>query len=215
MSRNSGSLRKPRTYETTLATQAVTNEPSLLVQTAEIRDEVDDLSNRAVVLHDGQQVSTLNSRASEVSQEDAADILATLSEDFGFSWPLIADLVGVSTSALRKWRRGGPATPKNRYSLALVVAFCELLRVVNPRITDPSHWLEIPVTPETTLRNGDIFSRGSLAELLDVASGRMTSADMLTSLIPGWRIQFAPSEKFDIVLAPDGLPSIVSKNAGK
>src|ERR1700678_3067776 len=101
------------------------NEPSLLVRTAELRDDVTQLADRATSLHVDQQQSQLIYRTTQLAQSDPRDLLRELSER-GFSWPTLAKLVGVTTAAIRKWRRDSPVTPENRRRLAGVVAFCEL-----------------------------------------------------------------------------------------
>jgi DNA-binding transcriptional regulator YiaG len=206
------SIKRPPHQRTTLATQV--NEPSMLVQTAELRDGASQLADHATSLHADQQQTELAHRTTQQTQADPADVLRALSLDHGFSWPTLAKMVGVTTAAVRKWRRNGAVTAENRRRLAGVLAFCDFLEQVSPMISDPALWFDTPVLTETTLTHSDLYSRGLHAELLDIASQRSDPTAVLDAAEPGWRTHYAPDPNFEVVSAGDGIPSIVPRGTG-
>lgn len=181
----------------------------LRAHTAELRDRADQLSADAQVLHSEVQGADLDRWAMRLAQSDPADLLDVVSGDLGMSWNVLAQVVGVSPTAVRKWRRGQPMTPENRRRLALVVAFCEALREINPRITDASLWLETPLHAATTLTGADLLAAGHAEGLLDVAAERISPATALAEFDQAWRETYPADYRFRVVDASDGLPSIV------
>jgi transcriptional regulator with XRE-family HTH domain len=128
----------------------------------------------------------------------------------GMSWSLLARLVGVSATAIRKWRHGTTLmTPENRSRLALVLAFCDVLGELDPRIVDPSLWFETPLTASTTLTPADLFVAGHTDVLLDLAAERTSPPSLLDLVHPEWRQDYPADVHFRVVEAPDGLPSII------
>src|SRR5687767_7602842 len=73
--------------------------------------------------HYESQVEDLDLRAADKARRGVSTLLAELSEGRGLGWNDIAALVGVSVSAIRKWRRGGDASPDSRLELARLCAF--------------------------------------------------------------------------------------------
>jgi hypothetical protein len=186
----------------------------LRAQTAELRDRVDQLSADAKDLHARVQSEDLDRRAMQRAQTHPADLLTAAAEDLGMSWNLLARLMRVSPTAIRKWRRGQPITPDNRRQLALVIAFSEALHEVNPRITDASLWLETRLHRATTLTGADLFAAGRIDALLDVAAERMTATEALDMFDPQWKQHYPADENFGVVVADDGIPSIVPAGGG-
>jgi hypothetical protein len=186
----------------------------LRAQTAELRDRVDQLSADAKDLHARVQSDDLDRRAMQRAQADPADLLTAVAEDLGMSWNLLARLMRVSPTAIRKWRRGQPITPDNRRELALVIAFSEALREVNPRITDASLWLETRLHRATTLTGADLFAAGRIDALLDVAAERMSATEALDIFDPQWKHHYPADDHFSVVVADDGIPSIVPASGG-
>jgi hypothetical protein len=187
----------------------------LRAQTAELRDRADRLSADAKNLHSQVQGEELDRRAMHRAQADPGDLLTAAGEDLGMSWNLLARLVGVTPTAIRKWRRGQPITPDNRRSLAHVIAFSEALSEVNPRITDPALWLETRLHAGTTITGADLFAAGRIDALLDVAAERISATDALEIFDPQWRQRYPSDNQFSVVVAEDGLPSIVPADGGQ
>jgi hypothetical protein len=183
----------------------------LRATTADMRDEATRLSQRAGDLHSQVLRADLDRRAAQLAQGDPADLLATVADDLGMSWTLVADLVGVTPTAVRKWRRGGTVTPENRLRLGHLVAFCEALRELNPRIVDPGLWLETPLAATVTLTPAHLFRAGLAQQLLDFATERLDAQTALSTFDPEWQSKYRVDERFEVVAAPDGVPSIVPR----
>jgi hypothetical protein len=183
----------------------------LRATTAEMRDEATRLSEHAGDLHARVQRADLDRRAAQLAQGDPVDLFATIADDLGMSWALVAELISVTPTAVRKWRRGGTMTPENRLRLGHLVAFCEAIPELNPRITDPALWLETPLAATTTLTPAHLYRAALAQQLLDVASERLDAQTALSSFDPHWQTNYGVDGRFEVVAAPDGLPSIVPR----
>lgn len=181
----------------------------LRARSAEVRDQATTLVSEAEVLHDRVQEFDLDDRASALVQNDPTVLLAALGDERGMPWSLVAKLVGVSPTAVRKWRRGGALTPESRSRVAKLVAFCQVLGEVDPLIDDVALWLQSPViSGSTTITPADLFARGSEVALLNRATKRMTPEQLLDTEVPGWRATSRPDDRHRVVEAPDGVMSI-------
>lgn len=196
-------------HRSTYSEQATALEPSMLVRTAELRDSAVKLTDDVVGFHSSVQMDEVQKGASELSLEDVPDLLSTISYDLGFSWALVAKMLGVTTAAIRKWRKGNVATPANRLALAEIVSFSRFVKKINPRIDDVSLWMSTPISSETTLTAADLFAMGAKSSVLDFASGRLTATQVLDDSVSGWRENYVPDRDFKVVEAPDGMRSIV------
>lgn len=182
----------------------------LRAQTAQVRNEAANLANRADDLHDRVQEFDLDDRAAAFAQNDPPVLLSLLGDEFGMPWSMVADMVGVSPTAVRKWRRGGALTPETRARLARLVAFCQVLPEVEPRITDVVLWLQSPVIAgSTTVTPVDLYARGSDIALLNRASKRLSAEQLLDAEAPNWRETTRPDSRHRVVEAPDGVLAIV------
>lgn len=182
----------------------------LRARSAEARDQAANLASEAQDLHDRVQAFDLDDRAGALAQNDPGDLLATLGDDRGMPWSLVADLVGVSPTAVRKWRRGGALSPDSRARLARLVAFCQILTEIDPLIDDAALWLQSPIIAgATTLVPADLFARGQEIALLNRAAKRTTAEQLLDDVYPDWRTTTRPDDRHRVVEAEDGVMSIV------
>jgi len=175
-----------------------------------MRDRASEVAGQANDLHGRVQRADLDLRATSLQQTEPQDLLDTLAIELGMPWSLVAGLAGVSAAAVRKWRRGGTLTPESRYRLARIVAFCQVTRELNPRIADPVLWLQTPLSIHTTVTAADLYAAGAADGLLDVVAERVEPAQLLDAVLPGWREAHPPDHRHRVVLAPDGVPSIVA-----
>jgi hypothetical protein len=181
----------------------------LRAQTAEIRDEAARLHERAGQLHTSVQAADLDRRAAALAQNNPADLLETLGEDLGMPWSLVAELIGVSPTAIRKWRKGGALTPDSRIRLARLVAFCQVIAELEPRITDPALWLQTQLAAATSLTAKDLYAAGHADQLLDLAAQRASRTEVLDAFSANWRSIYPADDHHRVVIAPDGVPSII------
>jgi hypothetical protein len=182
----------------------------LRARTAEARSRAASLSSRADDLHDRVQEFDLDDRAGALAQNDPTVLLSLLGDELGMPWSVVADLVGVSPTAVRKWRRGGALTPETRARLARLVAFCQILPEVEPRINDVVLWFQSPlISGSTTITPLDLFAQGREVALLNRAAKRITPEQLLDVEIPNWRETTRPDTRHRVVEAPDGVLAIV------
>lgn len=156
--------------------------------------------------HQDGQEQDLRRRTAVKARAGITALLTELAEQRGLAWSTIATVVGVSVSALRKWRRGGAASPDNRRGLAQLAALLDLIEEY--QIDDPASWLEMPLELPAgyRVRPVDLYRDGHIAAILDLASMRETDpARVLDQVRPGWRDQ---RSDWEVVDAPDGFKAI-------
>jgi transcriptional regulator with XRE-family HTH domain len=203
-------IRTPRTLSET-RTEQTRDVQSLIVGTAELRRSTADLHSEASALDESVLQLQVDDRASELAQEEVGDLLSRARADFGLSWEELAGLIGVSSAALRKWRRGEAVSPQNRHALARVLAFCEFLGMRDPRIVNPAQWLAEPFTSDTDLRAADLYCAGFGTQLMSVARGAQSRAALLDQFDPNWRTTHAASTRWQVGEGPEGLPTIAER----
>jgi hypothetical protein len=182
----------------------------LRARTAEARTQAASLASRADDLHDRVQEFDLDDRAGALVQNEPAVLLSVLGDELGMPWSMVADLVGVSPTAVRKWRRGGALTPETRARLARLVAFCQVLPEIEPRINDVVLWFQSPlISGSTTLTPLDLFAQGREVALLNRAAKTVTAEQLLDDEVPNWRETTRPDAQHRVVEAPDGVLAIV------
>lgn len=147
----------------------------------------------------------LRSLTTQLTQEPLLSLLENLS-DLGFSWRSVARLAGVSIPALRKWRRGESASGENRYRVARVVAFCEL---VGERyfIDNIAGWLETPIHSDAPVSGLDLLAEDRFDLALRLAGDQSTDPEqILDEVRPDWRERY--SSEVEVFIASDGLPAL-------
>jgi hypothetical protein len=119
-------------------------------------------------------------------------------------------MIGVTPTAIRKWRRGEQITGLNRQRLALLLAFLELLKSPFP-IPDPASWLDMPLSADATLTPADLYAANRRDLLVDFASRRQGAHAVLDAYDGEWRTRYAVDSRFEVVRAPDGELSLAEK----
>lgn len=194
---------------TELPQMPTTTYDGLAHQAAAVRDEVKVTTEDVEDLHGELQGKVLDGRTTAVAQGEPSDLLDTLAIEWGLSWTLVAQLLGVSQTSVRKWRRGESMTPGNRRTVARLVAFLEMLRDEYPAICDHASWLEMRISEESTLTPADLYAKGRVELLFDLAALRCTPQEVLNAFDPDWHSKYSAESGFEIVKGPDGLPSII------
>ncbi|WP_410785733.1 helix-turn-helix domain-containing protein [Kribbella sp. C-35] len=156
--------------------------------------------------HGAVRESDLADRALEKSKRSVANLLDELAGDRGMGWSDIAEVVGVSVSAVRKWRKGGVASPDSRSKLARIAALLDVLEKKGV-IEDPAAWMEMNFTlePGYFIRPLDLYLEGHVTELIELAEQRQTTAQILDQVRPNWR---QSRSDFEVYLDVDGERSI-------
>jgi transcriptional regulator with XRE-family HTH domain len=171
-----------------------------------LRTEVDMLGGEVQDLHTEVRQHDLADRSLEKSKKSVANLLEELASDRGMGWSDIAEVVGVSVSAVRKWRKGGLASPDSRSKLARIAALLDVLEEKGV-IEDPAAWMEMDFTLDAGyfIRPLDLYLEGHVTELIELAEQRQTTAQVLDQVRPNWR---QSRSDFEVVLDEDGERSI-------
>lgn len=179
---------------------------ALALRAGSLRDETGLLHGDASALHRQVRQLDLKERTAEKIRRSVPELLRELATDRGMAWADIADLVGVSVAAVRKWRTDGGATADNRSRLARLAAFLDALTACG--IADAAQWVEIalPLPEGYTITPIEVYRRGGEQALLDHACGHGEAEGVLDATMPGWRQERASD--FEAYDAPDGHKSL-------
>jgi hypothetical protein len=151
----------------------------------------------------------LDSAKSEHAKASPRDVVGFLGQDLGVGQLTTARAVGVSPTAVRKWRRGEAAKPEHRSRLASFAALSSLLMEVG--LHDPAGWIDIRISDQSTLTPLDLFvgGRGDLAVLLGARLADPQEA--LDAFDPAWRENYAPDPDYEVITLADGTRSAVPR----
>lgn len=171
-----------------------------------LRTEVDMLGGEMQELHGVARENDLADRALEKGKRSVAALLEELTGERGMGWSDIAEAVGVSVSAIRKWRKGGVASPESRTKLARIAALLDVLEEKG-LVEDPAAWIEMDfaLEPGYFIRPLDLYLEGHMTELIELAEQRQTTAQVLDRVKPNWR---QSRSDFEVFLDVDGERSI-------
>ncbi|WP_410644982.1 hypothetical protein [Amycolatopsis sp. lyj-346] len=175
-----------------------------------LRSRTDMHASEAKELHDGARELELDDRTLEKSKKSVASLLAELTRDRGMGWSDIAEVVGVSVSAIRKWRKGGEASPESRRKLAQIAGLLDVL-AENGLVEEPARWMEmdLPLEAGYFIRPLDLYLEGHVVALIDLAEQRQTIAQVLDQVRPNWR---ESRSDFEVFVDTDGERSIRHRN---
>ena len=197
---------------TELPRTPTTTYEGLAHKAAAVRDEVKVTTEDVEDLHGELQGKALDAHTAGLAQGEPGELLDTLASEWGLSWTLVAQLLGVSQTSVRKWRRGESMTPENRRAVARLVAFLGMLRDGYPAISDHACWLEMRISQESTLTPTDLYAKGRVELLFDLAALRCTPQEVLNAFDPDWHSKYGVESGFEIVKGADGMPSILVKD---
>ncbi|HVF05262.1 MAG TPA: hypothetical protein VNA20_10505 [Frankiaceae bacterium] len=179
---------------------------ALSVRADYLRTEVELLGGEVQELHSEVREQDLADRSLEKSKKSVASLLEELSNIRGMGWSDIAKVVGVSVSAVRKWRQGGVASAESRTKLARIAALLDVLEEKGV-IEDPAAWMEMDFTLDAGyfIRPLDLYLEGHVTELIELAEQRKTTAQVLDRVRPNWR---QGRSDFEVIVDDDGERSI-------
>lgn len=153
-----------------------------------LRTEVDMLGGEVQEMHEEIRERDLADRSFEKSKKSVSGLLEELAVSRGMGWSDIAEIVGVSVSAVRKWRKGGVASPQSRSKLARIAALFDVLEEKG-LVEDPAAWMEMDFSlePGYFIRPLDLYLEGHVTELIELADHRQTITQVLDRIRPNWR----------------------------
>lgn len=171
-----------------------------------LRTEVETLGGEVQELHGEARELDLTDRTFQKTKKSVSGLLEELASERGMGWSDIAEVVGVSISAIRKWRKGGDASPGSRSKLARIAALLDVLEEKG-LVQDPAAWMEmdLPLDPGYFIRPLDLYLEGHVLALIDLAEQRQTVAQVLDQVKPNWR---ANRSDFEVFVDTDGQRSI-------
>lgn len=173
---------------------------ALSIQVDELRTQADMTVSDVHDLQEEVRGIDLNARARNKSRHDVPSLLEELASQRGMSWTDIAEVTGVSVSAVRKWRKGGDASGESRQRLARYAALLDTLEEKGV-IQDPAGWMEmdLPLQAGYFIRPFELYLEGQDVALLDIAEQRKPVEQVLDSIRPGWRESRSQFEVFEDV----------------
>lgn len=179
---------------------------ALSLQADYLRTEVDSLGDRVQEIQAEVRTRDLADRANEKGKRSVDSLLDELANERGMGWSDIAGVVGVSVAAVRKWRKGGVASPESRTKLARIAALLDLLEDKGV-IADPATWMEMDFSLEAgySIRPLDLYLEGHVGELLELADERALPTQVLDRVRPTWREN---RSGYEVFLDEDGQRSI-------
>ncbi|MGH3695786.1 MAG: helix-turn-helix domain-containing protein [Pseudonocardiaceae bacterium] len=179
---------------------------ALALKVGALRDETGLLHGDTSALHRQARQLDLKERTAEKVRRSVPELLHELATDRGMAWADIADLIGVSVSAVRKWRTDGGATADNRSRLARLAAFLDAL--TDCGVADAAQWVEIALSlgEGYTITPLEVYRHGGEEALLEYACGHEQAETVLDATMPGWRQERASD--FDVYDAPDGQKAL-------
>lgn len=198
-----------REFTPTTRTEQTVEPAWLVAETAELRDDLDATTSRATRLHHSAEELHLAEATRQLEAAPAVDLLDAFADELLFPWSLLARVIGVSPTAVRKWRRGETVTAGHHQRLAEFLAFCRTLQHRDPRIDQVPRWFEMPVDARSDVTRLDLFLAGTRTGLLDLAGARRTGEDLLDENAEGWRERAATTRRFGVLVHEDGTPSLV------
>lgn len=181
---------------------SVASTSALSISADWLRTDADLLNSTVRTLHEQTRSRNLDDRAyKKATAKDVPALLEELAYSRGMGWTDIAAATGVSVSAVRKWRRGGPATADNRQRLAQVAAVLDLLE--EKGAADPAQWLEmsLPLPAGYQVRPIDLYVHGHSDALLELVEQRQEAEQVLDSVLSGWR---DARSDFEVFVDADG-----------
>lgn len=178
---------------------------TLVDRAADLRGRAEATATDVRDLHRSVNGADLDRRRYFKAREGAASLLDQLTVEYGMSWSDIARAVGVTTQAIRKWRKGEFPSGENRLSLAKLTAFMDILSELG--IQQPASWLEIPVVDGYSVRGIDLYSAGRVDLLLEWAGLHITSGEVVLDQFDAeWRGRYR--REFETYTAGDDNLSI-------
>lgn len=174
-----------------------------------------DLERPLQELDRQQREEQLRETAGILSRRDPLELLEEASESWGLSWNTLGRMVGVSPSAMRKWRNGrGAVSPENREQVTMLSAFLTVIQRCREPIADIGSWVEMRLRDDTTLTPVDLYAAGPDGRLLliDLAAELMTTVEVLDSFDADWRTRYSRDPRFRVVDdGPGGGRAIVQR----
>jgi hypothetical protein len=186
------------------------------LQETSFNREIARLDHRdAVSDHHEIRAEVLDESARRIIAEPTENILTDLRRS-GLLWSTVAQAIGVSDAAIRKWRKGGPIEEAHKRRLARLASLARLHReyAVPSATTGFAEWLDTPVIPSFSAtpldllaltRDRDSITLQPLLDWMLEHSDREHGAALLDRYLDNsWRHQAAEEQRFRIIRDAQG-----------
>ena len=151
----------------------------------------------------------LDTVGADYARSSPKDVIVYLTDTLGIGQLVTARALGVTPTAVRKWRRGETATPEHRDRLARFAALCQLLTEVG--LHDPAGWLDMPISSASIATPLDLLLAGR-ADLVVLFGARLADPhETLDAFDPDWRKTYRLDADYEIVSLQDGSRSAVPR----
>lgn len=167
----------------------------------------------SVTDHHAVRADLLRREVAALEDTPAAELLQELRGQ-GLLWSMVALVVGVSDSAIRKWRRGEPIEPTHHRRLTLLTALAHIYATYADPTVRFSAWLDSEVVPRFSAtplqlialsRDADATVFQPLLDLmLGLEDGEQPEAILDRYLGSGWRDEAISEQRFKIVTTAAG-----------
>ena len=159
------------------------------------------------------RLERLRETAAVLGKREPLDLLTSLADERGLSWHTISIMLGVSSSAVRKWRRGANVAPENREQIAALVAFFEQVDEIQEPIADVGSWMEMRVREDTMLTRPSSTppGPGTVGCCFEWMRGYVDATAMLDRFYDSWRERYARDTNFHAVETEAGERAIVPR----
>ena len=127
----------------------------------------------------------------------------------GFAWRQVAQMLGVSIPALRRWRTGERPTGENRRLISQLLAFVQILRD-DHLVFEPASWMEVPLIRDAPVTPIDLYVSGALRVIHDLAAEKIGPEAALDAVDPKWRERYRT--EWEVANGEDGSPVIRPKS---
>lgn len=163
------------------------------------------VSSEADQAHEDSQIKYWRVTTNEMRKRPALELLETLADE-GFSWRHIAQMIGVSVPAVRKWRNGSKVSPDSHLELAATTALTHIIST-QYIVPDVASWFEIPIIKGIPITPIDLYSSNRPDLVFRLATQHSDPEEIMTRFNPQWREEY--KSDFKAVIANDGSYSIV------
>lgn len=151
----------------------------------------------------------LDTRTAWYGRKLLRDVVIELNEEAGLNQLTMARAVGVTSAAVRKWRRGESARSELRSQLFRLAALLDLL--ADAGVKEPAGWIDVPISSDSTLTPLNLFAAGRADLVLLFANDLSGPQDVLDDYDADWRSHFARDGEYEVVTLADGSRSVVPR----
>jgi transcriptional regulator with XRE-family HTH domain len=159
--------------------------------------------------HKSKYLDEWHKRAADCTTQPVPDLLSSLWNN-GFSWRDIAGLLGVSVSAVQKWRHGSKMSPANMTKLRDFVGAYTTV-AANKIGVDVAGWLDVPLLTGVPITPMDLWSGENPTIFFEYALGDAEPEKTLDDFEPRWRAKYLNHE-FELFRDAAGQTGVRMRN---